>query len=41
MTGADDVHIMPYSLVVGQNELKLALELNYIAPLLKLNPFPH
>ncbi len=35
MTGApggSDVHILPYSHVVGQAELKLALELNYIAP---------
>jgi magnesium chelatase subunit I len=32
VTGTDDVHIMPYSLVVGQSELKLALELNHIAP---------
>jgi len=35
VTGAvdgSDVHILPYSHVVGQHELKLALELNYIAP---------
>ncbi|MFF7447995.1 MULTISPECIES: AAA family ATPase [unclassified Streptomyces] len=35
MTGAagdSRIHILPYSYVVGQTELKLALELNYIAP---------
>ncbi|MCX5360045.1 AAA family ATPase [Streptomyces sp. NBC_00124] len=34
MTGGygSDIHILPYSYVVGQAELKLGLELNYIAP---------
>ncbi|MCX5330651.1 AAA family ATPase [Streptomyces sp. NBC_00140] len=32
MSGVDGVRILPYSHVVGQPELKLALELNYIAP---------
>jgi magnesium chelatase subunit I len=30
--GCAPPHILPYSYVVGQEELKLALELNYIAP---------
>ncbi|MFE9994110.1 AAA family ATPase [Streptomyces avermitilis] len=29
---AGDVHILPYSRVIGQGDLKLALELNYVAP---------
>ncbi|MEV0220154.1 AAA family ATPase [Streptomyces sp. NPDC050704] len=29
---AGDVHILPYSRVVGQDELKLALELNHVVP---------
>ncbi|MEU6534448.1 AAA family ATPase [Streptomyces sp. NPDC047000] len=32
MSDGTGIHILPYSLVVGQPELKLALELNYIAP---------
>ncbi|MDQ0598156.1 magnesium chelatase subunit I [Streptomyces canus] len=31
-TAGSGIHILPYSYVVGQAELKLALELNYIAP---------
>jgi magnesium chelatase subunit I len=31
-TYGSEIHILPYSYVVGQAELKLALELNYIAP---------
>ncbi|MEU6371851.1 AAA family ATPase [Streptomyces sp. NPDC046909] len=31
-TAGAEIHILPYSYVVGQAELKLALELNYIAP---------
>ncbi|MEU6349558.1 AAA family ATPase [Streptomyces sp. NPDC047072] len=32
MNRADGVHILPYSRVVGQRELKLALELNHVSP---------
>ncbi|MDR3082021.1 MAG: AAA family ATPase [Streptomyces sp.] len=32
MSATRDVHILPYSRVVGQDELKLALELNYVVP---------
>ncbi|MFD7130877.1 AAA family ATPase [Streptomyces sp. NPDC059894] len=32
MTPGDGVRILPYAQVVGQSELKLALELNYVAP---------
>jgi magnesium chelatase subunit I len=30
--GADAIHILPYSRIVGQEQLKLALELSYVAP---------
>jgi len=32
VSGGDGVRVLPYSRVVGQPDLKLALELNYIAP---------
>jgi magnesium chelatase subunit I len=31
-TTEHDIHILPYSLIVGQEPLKLALEISYIAP---------
>ncbi|RUS94730.1 hypothetical protein DSM106972_092650 [Dulcicalothrix desertica PCC 7102] len=32
ITGESAIQILPYTLIVGQQQLKLALELAYIAP---------